>query len=563
MLTSTYNAKHILALFALLLTSATSFNVWPAPTEMTDTTGAPTRPLSQTFTIKSIGLSSPVLNAAIVRYLALLQPNLRLQSSTTTLPSLTTLTVNITTSTAPFTFNQDESYILQWKAASSTALLTASQTVGALRGLESFAQLVEPDPVYKQLPLEIPAVDFVITDSPRFPYRGLMMDLSRHFYSIQFIQHTIDTMVSNKLNVLHLHLTDDQSFPVESSLYPELANKGAFSRKTMGGTGIVLYTYSKQDLLALGTYALNRGVLLVPEFDMPAHSSSWGAGYPEIMVNGGRTNVSMGNGQCSKRLFQHGDTLNPIKNETYVLVDALLSEMSSYFPLTSFLHLGGDEVPTACWAGDKDINTWMANNNIKKGDYNALESYFVSKVHNGKGVKNTHKILMYWEEIFNNNVKLDKSSIVQAWKSTAMSGIIHAGYRTTNSYKWYLNHGCNNYGDGNWDDFYINDPFKWSNTNASAPPLTPLQKKLVLGGETTMWSECVDQYSFDSIVWPRTSAAAEQLWSSEKLTKTVSNATYRRMSEFRCRMVGRGVAAAPINDAVGSISPRDVNLGCM
>ena len=144
-----------------------------------------------------------------------------------------------------------------------------------------------------------------------------------------------------------------------------------------------------------------------------------------------------------------------------------------------------------------------------------------------------------------------------------MSGIIHAGYRTTNSYKWYLNHGCNNYGDGNWDDFYINDPFKWSNTNASAPPLTPLQKKLVLGGETTMWSECVDQYSFDSIVWPRTSAAAEQLWSSEKLTKTVSNATYRRMSEFRCRMVGRGVAAAPINDAVGSISPRDVNLGCM
>ena len=545
---------------ALLSTPVTSFNVWPAPTTMTITsTTTPTRSISTAFAIQSIGLSSPIIKAAASRYIQLIHPS---RAPPPSPHPLTTLAINVTTSATPFFFGQDESYTLQWSATSAAALLQANTIVGALRGLETFAQLVEPDPLYKQLPLQLPALDFAITDAPRYPYRGLMMDLSRHYYSIPFIQHTIDTMVSNKLNVLHLHLTDDQSFPVASSVYPELANKGAFGRKTQGGNGLLLYTYTKSQLVALGTYALDRGVLLVPEFDMPAHSSSWGASHPEIMVTGGHNNGSW-EGGCSQRLFQHGDTLNPIKNETYLLIDALLLEMATYFPLTPFLHLGGDEVPTACWAGNLALNQWMASNNIAKGDYNALESYFVSRVATGKKLLTTGKTLMYWEEIFNNNVQLDKTSIVQAWKSTAMSGIIHAGYRTTNSYKWYLNHGCNNFGDGNWDDFYTNDPMKWSNTNASAPPLTPLQKKLVLGGETTMWSECVDAYSFDSIVWPRTSAAAEQLWSSETLTKVVTNDTWVRLSEFRCRMVGRGVAAAPINDATASRSPRDVNVGCM
>ena len=533
---------------------STSTTVWPQPVAMTDTSNedTPARLLSTNFTIDCIGLCSPEILAANQRYLLLIQPHRETHSAiANTFPLLNNLQVNVTESTAPFAFGHDESYTLEWTANSPSASLTSPTFVGALRGMETFAQISESDPLYKQIPLSVPAVHFQVVDAPRYPYRGLMMDLARHYYTLDAIKHTIDAMAANKLNVLHMHLTDDQSFPVESMKYPELAEKGAFERKT--STGTVLYTYSKKDIASLSTYASNRGVLLLPEFDMPAHSSSWGASHPDIMVTGSG---------CSPRVFQHGDTLNPIKDETYTLIDGLLGEMSTIFTQTSFLHLGGDEVPTACWAGHPEINSWMQSHGIAAGDYNALESYFVNRVATGKQLSQAKRTLVYWEEIFNNKVKLAKDSIVQAWKSTAMSGIVRAGYRTTNSYKWYLNHGCNNFGDGNWGEFYTNDPMKWAR-NASEPPLTPAQRALVLGGETTMWSECVDEHSFDSIVWPRASASAEQLWSPMNGTSKVTNKTSRRLSEFRCRLIGRGVRAAPIDDSVGSMSPRDVNVGCM
>jgi hexosaminidase len=545
----------LIPLLALIQTS-TSTSIWPQPQHQTDTKDSPSRHLSSAFKIQSVGLSSSILNDACTRYIELIQPQ-RTEKSPLVTP-LVNLQVNVTKSTSPFSFGDDESYKLEWTATSSSALLTSNTVVGALRGLETFAQIVEADPLYKQIPLSIPAVDFQLTDAPRYPYRGLMMDLSRHYYTVQSIQHTIEAMVANKLNVLHLHLTDDQSFPVESIKYPELAEKGAFQRKT--STGSKLYTYSKNDIVTLSTFASDRGVLLLPEFDMPAHSSSWGASHPEIMVTGGNNNGSY-EGGCSQHLFQHGDTLNPIKNDTYELIDGLLGEMAEIFP-PPFLHLGGDEVPTACWASHPEITDWMKENGIAEGDYNALESYFVNRVAKGAQLSQTRRVLVYWEEIFNNNVKLAKNSIIQAWKSTAMSGIVRSGYRTTNSYKWYLNHGCNNFGDGNWGSFYTNDPMKWAR-NASEPPLTPEQQKLVLGGETTMWSECVDAHSFDSIVWPRASASAEQLWSSVNQTKQATNVTSMRLSEFRCRLIGRGIQAAPIDDSVAKISPRDVNIGCM
>ena len=528
---------------------------------MTDTKGAAFRPLSSNFTITNAVPKFSVITDAAKRYLDLLQPSKRYafnantsantSSATTSLPLLATLHINVSVDALPtYQFGDTESYNLTFTATSSFAVLTSNTVVGALRGLETFAQIIESDPVRKKLPLTVPVVNFSLQDAPRYSYRGLMMDLSRHYYSMEFIQHTIDAMAANKLNVLHLHLTDDQSFPIESEAYPELAQKGAFSYPALNNVDVLL-TYSKKDLLSLEQYASSRGVVLLPELDMPAHSSSWGAAHPEIMVSG-----SAG---CSERLFQHGDTLNPILDATYEIIDALLEETgTSLFPSSPFIHLGGDEVPINCWKSSTEIEQWMLAHNIKKDDYNALESYFVNRVANGTGLKSTKKILVYWEEIFNNGVQLAKDVIIQAWKSNAMSGIIRAGLRTTNSYKWYLNHGCNNYGDGNWGEFYTNDPMIWANTTNDN------EKKLVLGGETTMWSECVDEHSFDSIVWPRASAAAEQLWSAESTTKEATNVTSMRLSEFRCRLIGRGVRAAPIDDSVGSISPRDVNIGgCM
>jgi hexosaminidase len=442
----------LLLLLQGLHATQASNHVWPLPSKSTSTENAPTRPLSTSFTIDAVGKSSSALKAATTRYLNLLQPNSRSKQAASAASPLPALHVNITGTAVPYVFGDDESYSLHWTKDASAAQLISNTLVGALRGLETFAQLVEPDPVYRSIPLEIPDLLFALEDAPRYPYRGLMMDLSRHYYPVAFIEKQIDVMAQNKLNVLHLHLTDDQSFPLESTTHPELAASGAFTRPTSSGRAS--YVYTQSDLSSLGSYAALRGVVLLPEIDMPAHSSSWGASHPELMVTGGTG--------CSPSLFQHGDTLNPIENGTYQLVDDLMTELANnMFPTSPFLHLGGDEVPTACWAGNKSITDWMVEHGMASGDYDQLESYFVNRVAQGAGLQSTNRTLVYWEEIFNNNVKLDKDVIIQAWKSDAMSGIIRAGHRTTNSFKWYLNHGCDNYGDGLWDDFYVNDPMLW------------------------------------------------------------------------------------------------------
>jgi hexosaminidase len=571
----------------LLVTAASaSAAVWPAPASTT-TTAAPRGGaailLSPGFRIRTGAAPPPSLARAAERYTALLrfdrggggldhrggaqytQYTQHTPSTTSSTPAaaaaaaavFTALDValDLPSAAGDFAFGDDESYTLSWDLASSSSItLGASTCVGALRGLETFAQLVESDPVHKLVPLALAHPRGSMSDAPRFPYRGLMMDLSRHFYPIPFVEHTIDAMVAVKLNVLHLHLTDDQSFPVASTSHPELAEQGAFSRPLGLGPDAkrALYTYNASEIAALLQYAVERGVVVVPEFDMPAHSSSWGASHPELMVSGGAG--------CSPHLFQHGDTLDPTNDATYALVDALLAEMAQTFGASGnrFLHLGGDEVPTACWASDPRITQWMVAHGIGKGDYDALESYFVDRVAKGAGLVAANRTLMYWEEIFNNNVTLPKTAIIQAWKSNAMPGVVQAGHRTTNSFGWYLNHGCNNFGDGNWGKFYENDPYRYV-ANASAA-----EKTLVLGGETTMWSECVDAHSFDSIVWPRAAAAAEQLWSPRAMTRKATPETSSRLSELRCRLVGRGVQAAPIDDSVGAMSPRDLNWGgCM
>jgi len=375
----------------------------------------------------------------------------------------------------------------------------------------------------------------------------------------------------SKLNVLHVHFSDDQSFPVQSLQWPLLTARGAFTNQS--GQPLV---YSHADVAELVSYAEARGVIVVPEFDMPAHSSAWGAGYPEFMVQG----------SCCGELFSHGATLNPTSNATYDFLDSLISELASLFTTSPFLHLGGDEVPTASWLKNDTVAAWMKE---KGYDCNQTEAYFVNRVKNGpklsKVLSKQQMSLVYWEEIFWNTGKsLPKGTVIQAWKSNAMPGVVDAGHQVTNSFKWYLNHGCDNTGDGVWQNFYANEPLQYVPKD-----ITPAQKALIVGGETTMWAECVDSVIFDSIVWPRAAAAAEKLWSPEAATgaaacKTAAHSAVSentchaagcamkvpsascsaeveaRMAEHRCRLVASGVRAAPLNDYTAS---RIVNGGCM
>jgi hexosaminidase len=185
--------------------------------------------------------------------------------------------------------------------------VSAVETVGVLRGLETLAHLA-----HAAATLELP---LTVADSPRYPYRGLLIDSARHFLPVATIKDTLDAMSLTKLNVLHWHLTDTTSFPVVSRVFPSLSSKGAFHPALV---------YTQDDLSAVVGYARDRGVRIVPEFDMPGHSS-WGKGMPGLTID-----------VC-------GGVLDPTQNATYMFLGAFLHEMGAVFH-DPYLALGGDEV---------------------------------------------------------------------------------------------------------------------------------------------------------------------------------------------------------------------------
>eukprot|EP00729_Bicosta_minor_P003624 gene3624-6188_t len=471
--------------------------VWPQPAhEVYDTTSSVLLSSSFKFVDGSSSKSgNAILKEGMARYETILAPSKRGTAADVgagtvgdhAVPqrTLDSLTIIVANTAVDLEFGVNESYILV--VNNHVATLKTPTVFGALRGLETFVQLAIHSNTYTPGALSVP-VAVLVEDEPRFAYRGLMMDYSRHFYPVDFIEHTMDAMAASKLNVLHMHITDDESFPIESTSVPELTAKGSYPG----------YVYTHADIARLSDYATARGILLIPEFDMPAHSSAWGAGVPEMMVQG-----------CSPEMFAHGDTMNPTVPETFAVLNKVLGEMSDLFQ-KPFLHLGGDEVPTSCWLGNKTITSWMKEHGMTTAD--ELESYFVNKVAQLPAVVESGRTLIYWEEIFNNNVTLPNNTIIQGWKSNAI--------------------------------------------DATAEEIA-----LIIGGETTMWGECVDAVNFDGVVWPRAAAAAEQLWTPQVQTKAnaAGRVTAMRLAEHRCRLVGRGVGAAPLDS---SATPRIVNPGC-
>ena len=272
------------------------------------------------------------------------------------------------------------------------------------------------------------------------------MDLSRHYYPIAFIEHTIDAMSSNKLNVLHLHLTDDASFPVEFTSQPELSRKGAFGSD---------YVYAKEDLEELARYAETRRANC-PGDRHAGHSSSWRVGDADIVVSGFEG--------CSPAPFTHGDVLDPTNPRTFEVISNLVKELTTeIFPNTTLVHLGGDEVPVSCWENSPQISRFMRENGFD--DPSELVGYFLRRA--ADHVSNASTI-MYWEEAFanDNGSSIPKNAIVHVWKkdSQVAAAAVASGRRVVLSSGWYLNHGPSNYGDGLWGDFYDNDPSTYSDS---------------------------------------------------------------------------------------------------
>jgi len=396
---------------------------------------------------------------------------------------------------------------------SSPASLIANSAWGVLRGLETFSQLVyQPSPSSNDFYIN---GSFVL-DFPRFTFRGVMLDTARHFIPIQILKQNLDAMVMNKMNVFHWHIVDDQSFPYESTKFPLLHEKGAYDRET--------HVYFQREIADVIEYARLRGIRVIPEFDSPGHTLSWGNGQKDLL--------SVCHDDEGRPKDERGP-VDPSKESTFTFLSDFMNEVKDVFP-DRFIHLGGDEVDFTCWLSNPDIQAFMDQMNITKIE--KLEEYYMNRLVEIVGQMN--KSYIVWQEVLDNNVTLKKDTLINVWKSPVwqdeMAKVTNAGYQAILSSPWYLNYI--HYGI-DWQAFYEAEPTKFNGTD--------LQKKLVVGGSACMWSEFVDGSEIMPRLWPRASAVAERLWSSKDTTDLDSART--RIKHHQCVMQRRGIRVEPIN----------------
>jgi hexosaminidase len=376
---------------------------------------------------------------------------------------------------------EDESYELA--VSDFGAKLTAPTSLGVLRGLQTFLQLVAITPTG----FAVPAV--TIKDQPRFPWRGTLIDVSRHFIPIDVLKRNLDGMAAVKLNVLHWHLSDDQGFRAESKVFPKLTG--------MGSDGMFYTQAEIRDLIA---YAYDRGIRVVPEFDMPGHSRSWFIGYPEL---------SSGPGPYT---LEDGDPItDPTRETTYKFLEKFVAEMAKLFP-DAYFHIGGDEVDGKQWNGNPKIHDFIHAHGMKNNQ--DLQAYFNQRLQ--KIVAKNHKIMVGWDEILHPD--LPKTIVVQSWRGQkSLAEAAKQGYSGLLSFGYYL--------DLMWPTsrHYAVDPM-----SGDAANLTPEEQKSILGGESCQWAEWVTPENIDSHIWPRNAAVAERLWSPQSVTDV--NSMYTRMS---------------------------------
>lgn len=411
----------------------------------------------------------------------------------------------------------EETYVLQAHTAAlfGKVQIYAYSVWAAIRSLETFSQLVHEIKIGDEQLLVINTT--YIIDYPRFTYRGLMLDTARHFLPVSVILENLEAMSQNKMNVFHWHIVDDQSFPFQSKLFPDLSNLGAYDPVT--------HVYSPKDVAQVIEFARVRGIRVIPEFDTPGHSQSWGKGVPDLLT-------PCYNGPIKDGTF---GPVDPILNTTYTFLQQFLGEVAQVFP-DSYMHLGGDEVDFSCWKSNPDILDFMKAQGFGS-DFTKLEEYYIQKVVNIVN-QDLKKTTLVWQEVFDDGkVELDKNTIVHIWKDgyqNELTAVTKAGFTTILSSCWYLNYIS--YGI-DWTKYYHCDPWDFLGNRE--------QKSLVIGGVAAMWGEYQDGAGVTSSIWARACAVAERLWSEASVSDLTEAAP--RIEEQRCRMLKRGIRVNTIN----------------
>lgn len=414
--------------------------------------------------------------------------------------------------------DMEESYELH--VDESKVTIHAKSDIGAIRALETLLQLIASDAngFYFQ--------GASIQDNPRFAWRGLLLSQPYHFMPMDVVKRTLDAMAVVKMNVFHLYISDDQGYTIESNVFPKLHQQAS------GGS-----YFTQAQVAEIIEYADQRGIRVIPEIDLPGHSTAILTVFPELA--------------STKKDYVLQDhwgvfdpTIDPTQERTYVFLDTLLTEVASLFP-DHYFHIGGDENTGNDWAKNQDIQAFMKEN--KLNDAVSLQNYFNKRIQ--KILKRSGKIIVGWDEVlmkkmndstakqyfeagnFSQLIESDvpKDMVVQSWRGMeALLSSAKNGYKSILSKGYYIDLvQPTSY-------HYLNDPIPFLNKviipdseanfnrfeseiikkiQQGDRILSPVEDKLIIGGEATMWTEHVSLETIDSRLWPRTAAIAERLWS--------------------------------------------------
>ena len=417
----------------------------------------------------------------------------------------------------------EEGYRLEVKTRSIS--ISAASSAGVFYGLQSLKQLMPlntgVDQTQKTKRIQIEGCR--VEDFPRFSWRGLMLDVSRHFYPVADVKAYIDKMSEYKFNVFHWHLTDDQGWRIEIKSLPKLTEIGAWrverygrfgdqrahpepgEKPTYGGF------YSQEDIRDVVQYAAERNITIVPEIDMPGHSMAALAAYPELSVNKEPKFVSPGSKFAE--WYEDGtfemmieNTLNPTDEAVYEFADKVFSEVANLFP-GDYIHMGGDEAYQGYWDKDPGVQAFMKAHKLK--DTHALQTYFVNRIE--KIIRSKNKKMIGWDEILSD--ELSGSSAVMSWQG--MKGGIKAAKR---GYKVVMSPTTFAYLDYTQGDHSVENPIyanlSLETSYAFEPVPDDVDSSLILGGQGNLWTEAIPNLSFAFyMTYPRAFALSEALWS--------------------------------------------------
>lgn len=416
----------------------------------------------------------------------------------------------------------NEGYLLEIK--NHTIEISATNASGVFNGFKSLQQLIKTELLNNNLPLKLKGCK--IFDSPRFAWRGLMLDVSRHFFSVADVKAYIDKMSEYKFNVFHWHLTDDEGWRIEIKSLPKLTDVGAWRVERYGrfGTDRVYPKkdekatyggfYTQEQIKEVIKYASDRNITIVPEIDVPGHSMAALAAYPELSVNKEPKFVNPGakfaqwddNGHF-KMLIEN--TLNPTDENVYIFLDKIFTEVAALFP-GKYIHMGGDEAYHGYWTEDPVIQSFMKKNNLKNAS--ALQSYFVKRIE--KIISSKGKKLIGWDEILQGG--LAKGATVMSWRG--MKGGIEAakmGHKVVMSPTTYA---YLDYAQGDLsveNQIYAN--LSLEKAYSFEPVPTGVDSKYILGGQANLWTEVVPTLSYAYyMAYPRAFAIAETVWSPKE-----------------------------------------------